>query len=140
MGCAAVAAAALDRTGEVRPMRAPVVPPGDCTTRAEIRTAIDALDREIVALLAARMRYIEAAARVKQHRGAVRDEWRKADVIAKARAAAAANEPSDRKSVVEGKSVSVRVDLGGRRSIKKKKTKKAYKKLIMQDKHMYTTN
>src|SRR3546814_11535917 len=28
---------------------------------------------------------------------------------------------SDRKSVVEGKSVSVRVDLGGRRSIKKKK-------------------
>src|SRR3546814_16070600 len=29
-----------------------------------------------------------------------------------------------RKSVVEGKSVSVRVDLGGRRSIKKKKQKK----------------
>src|SRR3546814_15197386 len=29
--------------------------------------------------------------------------------------------PQDRKSVVEGKSVSVRVDLGGRRSIKKKK-------------------
>src|SRR3546814_13129850 len=34
----------------------------------------------------------------------------------------------DRKSVVEGKSVSVRVDLGGRRLIKKKKnTKIAYK-------------
>src|SRR3546814_13884263 len=31
--------------------------------------------------------------------------------------------PRDRKSVVEGKSVSVRLDLGGRRSIKKKKTK-----------------
>src|SRR3546814_13186625 len=30
----------------------------------------------------------------------------------------------DRKSVGEGKSVSVRVDLGGRRSIKKKNTKK----------------
>src|SRR3546814_13355706 len=30
-------------------------------------------------------------------------------------------ESIDRKSVVEGKSVSVRVDLGGRRSIKKKK-------------------
>src|SRR3546814_18377006 len=29
----------------------------------------------------------------------------------------------DRKSVVEGKSVSVRVDLGGRRSTQKKKTK-----------------
>src|SRR3546814_15396199 len=32
--------------------------------------------------------------------------------------------PLDRKSVVEGKSVSVRVDLGGRRSIKKKTTQK----------------
>src|SRR3546814_13770635 len=31
----------------------------------------------------------------------------------------------DRKSVVEGTSVSVRVDLGGRRIIKKKKTKKS---------------
>src|SRR3546814_13789891 len=30
---------------------------------------------------------------------------------------------TDRKSVVEGKSVSVRVDLGGRRSIKKKRKK-----------------
>src|SRR3546814_19128515 len=29
--------------------------------------------------------------------------------------------PADRKSVVEGKSVSVRVDIGGRRIIKKKK-------------------
>src|SRR3546814_16479642 len=32
-----------------------------------------------------------------------------------------AGQPRDRKSVVEGKRVSVRVDLGGRRSIKKKK-------------------
>src|SRR3546814_19340336 len=31
--------------------------------------------------------------------------------------------PSDRKSVVEGKSVSVRVDRGGRRNLKKKKTR-----------------
>src|SRR3546814_20233847 len=35
--------------------------------------------------------------------------------------ATAQPEPGDRKSVVEGKSVSVRVDLGGRRIIKKKK-------------------
>src|SRR3546814_19723299 len=34
----------------------------------------------------------------------------------------------DRKSVVEGKSVSVRVDLGGRRIIKKKKKDKRNKK------------
>src|SRR3546814_15770403 len=32
--------------------------------------------------------------------------------------------PGDRKSVVSGRSVSVRVDLGGRRSIKKKNKKK----------------
>src|SRR3546814_11797974 len=35
-----------------------------------------------------------------------------------------ARRPGDRKSVVEGKSVSVRVDLGGRRIIRKKKQKK----------------
>src|SRR3546814_13880043 len=37
------------------------------------------------------------------------------------------NADPDRKSVVEGKSVSVRVDLGGRRIIKKKRSKKKYK-------------
>jgi len=61
-----------------------ITAPDDCTTMTEIRAAIDALDREIVALLARRMRYIEAAARVKTARGAVRDEARKAEVIAKA--------------------------------------------------------
>src|SRR3546814_16454035 len=41
---------------------------------------------------------------------------------------AARNNPkkADRKSVVEGKSVSVRIDLGERRIIKKKKTNKLY--------------
>src|SRR3546814_15651154 len=37
--------------------------------------------------------------------------------------AGAEQSPRDRKSVVEGQRVSVRVDLGGRRIIKKKKTK-----------------
>jgi isochorismate pyruvate lyase len=60
-----------------------------CTTMAEVRHAIDTLDRRIVALLGERMRFIEAAARIKQDRDAVRDEARKADVIAKACAAAA---------------------------------------------------
>ncbi|WP_374592740.1 chorismate mutase [Sphingosinicella sp.] len=71
-----------------------IVAPDACTTMPEIRTAIDALDREIVALLARRMRYIEAAARVKSAREAVRDEDRKADVIAKACAAAEAHDLS----------------------------------------------
>src|SRR3546814_18043813 len=38
--------------------------------------------------------------------------------------ASVVSEPRDRKSVVSGKSVSVRVDLGGRRIIKKKKKQK----------------
>ncbi|MGB3723430.1 MAG: chorismate mutase [Pacificimonas sp.] len=60
------------------------VRPQKCQTMAEIRQGIDELDQHIVTLLAERLRYIEAAARVKQDRDVVRDEWRKADVIAKA--------------------------------------------------------
>lgn len=55
---------------------------------ADVRRAIDALDRELVRLLARRMRFIERAGYIKTERDAVRDEWRKADVIAKVRAAA----------------------------------------------------
>lgn len=50
-------------------------------TMEEVRGGIDHLDDAIVTLLARRMRYIEAAARIKQDRGAVRDESRKAEVI-----------------------------------------------------------
>ena len=56
---------------------------------AEVRHGIDRLDEQIVALLAERFRYIEAAARLKQDRGAVRDEGRKAKVIANAKRVAA---------------------------------------------------
>ena len=51
---------------------------------SEVRAAIDSLDTLIVSLLGERMRYIEAAARIKPDRGAVRDEVRKAAVIAHA--------------------------------------------------------
>lgn len=71
-------------------MSQPIMPADRCTAMTEVRAAIDALDRRIVALLGERMRYIEAAARIKPERGQVRDEARKADVIAKARAAARA--------------------------------------------------
>src|SRR3546814_19482063 len=47
---------------------------------------------------------------------------RSADKLAEVRDLVGAPAGTDRKSVVEGKSVSVRVDLGGRRIIKKKKT------------------
>lgn len=65
--------------------------PENCTTMAEVRAGVDALDRELVALLATRFGYMRAAARIKQSRDAVRDEERKARVIAAAVAEAEAH-------------------------------------------------
>lgn len=66
--------------------RAEVTLPEDCTTMSEVRAGIDALDRQLVALMAQRLRFIAAAARIKTDRDAVRDEWRKADVLSKVEA------------------------------------------------------
>jgi isochorismate pyruvate lyase len=57
------------------------VKPADCRTMAEVRHGVDRLDEAIVALVAERFRYMEAAARIKPERGHVRDEARKAEVI-----------------------------------------------------------
>ncbi len=63
---------------------------------AEVRAGVDAVDRELVALLARRFAYMDAAARIKSAREDVRDERRKAEVIANARALAeAAGLPGD---------------------------------------------
>jgi isochorismate pyruvate lyase len=62
--------------------------PADCTTMAEVRVGVDALDRLLVTVLAERQRYMHAAARIKQDRGAVRDPARIEDVVAKVKAAA----------------------------------------------------
>ncbi len=64
--------------------------PDACTSMAEVRAGVDALDRELVALLAKRFGYMRAAARIKPSRMAVRDEARKASVIAAAVAEAQA--------------------------------------------------
>jgi len=66
------------------------VKPSDCRDMAEVRAGVDSLDEAIVALVAERFRYMDAAARIKPVREAVRDEWRKADVLAKVAARAAA--------------------------------------------------
>jgi isochorismate pyruvate lyase len=65
-------------------------PSDNCTTMAEVRAGVDALDLELVALLARRFGYMDAAARIKVDRGAVRDEARKREVIINAENAAAA--------------------------------------------------
>jgi isochorismate pyruvate lyase len=67
-----------------------ILAPADCTTMTEVRAGVDAVDRQIVALLARRFGYMDAAARIKPARDAVRDEWRKADVKSKVDSAAGA--------------------------------------------------
>lgn len=63
--------------------------PADCTTMTEVRAGVDDIDRQVVILLKRRFDYMDAAARIKPDRSAVRDEWRKADVLTKVDAAAA---------------------------------------------------
>ena len=62
--------------------------PEDCMTMTDVRAGVDALDRELIALLETRFGYMRAAARIKPDRSMVRDEARKAQVIAQAKAAA----------------------------------------------------
>lgn len=62
--------------------------PQDCTTMAQVRQGVDALDRALVLLLAERQRYMDAAARIKPDRDAVFDQARIDDVVQKVLAAA----------------------------------------------------
>ena len=71
-------------------MSNPILPGSECTTMREVRAGVDAVDRALVDLLGRRFAYMDAAARIKQRREAVRDEARKAEVIAAARAHAEA--------------------------------------------------
>ncbi|MEP5173827.1 MAG: chorismate mutase [Erythrobacter sp.] len=70
--------------------------PEDCENMADVRVGVDATDRELIELLGRRFGYMRAAARIKSDRGSVRDEERKASVIAAAIAEAEARGiPSD---------------------------------------------
>ena len=66
------------------------IAPQNCTTMIEVRAGVDAVDRALIALLQRRFGYMDAAARIKPERGHVRDEARKAQVIANVRAHARA--------------------------------------------------
>jgi isochorismate pyruvate lyase len=72
----------MDFTTDPRPA------PADCATMIDARAGVDALDRLLVAVLAERQRYMDAAARIKADRAAVRDNARVEDVVAKVKAAA----------------------------------------------------
>ncbi len=67
-----------------------IIVPENCANMAEVRAGVDAVDAQIVALLGQRFAYMRAAARIKTDRTAVRDEDRKASVIAAAKDAARA--------------------------------------------------
>ena len=56
--------------------------PEQCQTMTEVRAGIDAIDRQVVDLIARRFHFMDAAARIKPDRGVVRDEVRKAEVLA----------------------------------------------------------
>lgn len=56
--------------------------PDDCQSMAEVREGVDQTDRELMQLLDRRFGYMRAAARIKPTRDSVRDEERKAAVIA----------------------------------------------------------
>ena len=56
--------------------------PEQCVTMSEVRAGIDDIDRRVVELIARRFRFMDAAARIKPDRGVVRDEDRKAEVLA----------------------------------------------------------
>jgi isochorismate pyruvate lyase len=65
-----------------------ILDPSACTTMAEVRAGVDDVDRRIVELLKRRFGFMDAAARINPDSEAVRDECRKADVLAKVDATA----------------------------------------------------
>ncbi|MCU0881786.1 MAG: chorismate mutase [Hyphomonadaceae bacterium] len=69
-------------------MTATNTPAADCQTMQQVRAEIDRIDRILVALVAERQGYMDAAARIKPSLAAVRDEARIVDVMDKVLAAA----------------------------------------------------
>ncbi len=57
------------------------ISPENSSNMAQVREGVDAVDRDLVVLLARRFAYMDAAARIKTDRQSVRDEARKAQVL-----------------------------------------------------------
>lgn len=62
--------------------------PEACVDMKDVRAGVDEIDRMLVALIARRQGYMDAAARIKGERAAVRDEARILEVLAKVKAEA----------------------------------------------------
>src|SRR3546814_16577360 len=59
-----------------------IIPAEQCQTMKDVRSGVDTVERERVALLARSVAYMRAAARIKPNREMVHDEARKTDIIA----------------------------------------------------------
>jgi isochorismate pyruvate lyase len=62
--------------------------PEACSDMTDVRAGVDEVDRMLVALIARRQGYMDAAARIKPTRNVVRDEARIREVLAKVKAEA----------------------------------------------------
>ncbi len=71
------------------PNASPIKAPPHCDTMTDVRQGVDEVDRQLIELLALRFGYMDAAARIKSDKSAVRDEARKEQVINNAMALAA---------------------------------------------------
>jgi isochorismate pyruvate lyase len=77
------------RHAALRPSRGFATPdPDACVDMTDVRAGVDEVDRMLVALIARRQGYMDAAARIKADRNTVRDEARIREVLAKVKAEA----------------------------------------------------
>jgi isochorismate pyruvate lyase len=71
----------LNRKGAAMSRTVSPIEPAKCNDMTEVRAGVDSVDAQLVELLAVRFAYMDAAARIKTERNAVRDEARKQQVL-----------------------------------------------------------
>ncbi|MGD9965822.1 MAG: chorismate mutase [Hyphomonadaceae bacterium] len=78
----------IHRIEEPKPGRFAAPDPAVCETMLDVRAGVDEIDRMLVALIARRQGYMDAAARIKPSRDVVRDDTRIQQVLSNVRAEA----------------------------------------------------
>jgi isochorismate pyruvate lyase len=71
----------LNRKGAAMSSTSSPIEPAKCNDMTQVRAGVDSVDAQLVELLAVRFAYMDAAARIKTDRNAVRDEARKQQVL-----------------------------------------------------------
>ena len=78
----------LNRKGAAMSSTSNPIEPAKCNDMTQVRAGVDSIDAQLVELLTVRFAYMDAAARIKTERSAVRDEVRKQQVLANVKDAA----------------------------------------------------